>query len=384
MNMKKLFTVLMFGVLLTGCGGGNKNAKTKGGNTPADSKIIKIGGILPLTGDAATYGDPVQKAVNLRVKDINKKGGIHGKNIKMIWEDGKCNPKDASKAAQKLVNFDGVKIILGGFCSGETLGAAPITEKAKVILLSPGSSSPEVTNAGDFVFRTTPSDSSQGKVLGQLAESKYKKIGIFMEQTDYAVGVRDTFKKYFTGEIQEEDFLSNETDFKTRITKLKQSDIEALVVITQTVPKLDILLKQLGEQGWSKNIIGNEMLMNDDSIVKKYADFLGGLDEVISATFVAPENEKLEAFLKEFQTEYKEEPKYINYVSTTVDAIDILENVLNSVEDINNTEMIKKALYDTKSFPGLNDGIGFDENGDVNLTHSAFIFKAGTFKLLSE
>ena len=112
---------------------------------------------MPLSGDGASYGIMGQNVVNLRVEEINKAGGINGRNLEIIWEDGTCNPKDASMAAQKLINIDNVSIIFGGFCSGETLGAAPITEKKKVILFSGVSSSPEITNAGDFVCRTAQS-----------------------------------------------------------------------------------------------------------------------------------------------------------------------------------------------------------------------------------
>ena len=71
----------------------------------------------------------------------------------MIYEDGLCDGKGATNAVQKLINIDGVKIIIGGVCSGETLGAAPLAESSKVILFSPGSGSPDITNAGDYIFR---------------------------------------------------------------------------------------------------------------------------------------------------------------------------------------------------------------------------------------
>ena len=76
------------------------------------------------------------------------------------------------------MNVDKVKVILGGICSGETLAAAPITEAAKVILLSPSATSPDITNAGDYVFRTIPSDANAGRISAQTAIKNGLKLSI--------------------------------------------------------------------------------------------------------------------------------------------------------------------------------------------------------------
>ena len=106
---------------------------TKGAPSVTSSEELKIGWIGPLTGDTASYGIPMKQAADLAVEEINNAGGVNGRQIKIIYEDGKCNGKDASIAANKLVNVDGVKII-NSLCSAETLGIAPITESAKVIV----------------------------------------------------------------------------------------------------------------------------------------------------------------------------------------------------------------------------------------------------------
>ena len=144
----------------------------------------KIGVMFPLTGDAAIYGMPAQMSAKIAVEEINSKGGVNGRKLELIYEDSKCNPKDGNAAAQKLVNIDKVKVIIGGYCSGETLGAAPITESNEVILISPSSSSPDITKAGDFVFRLAPSDAFAGVVASDYAfnEMKSKKAAKFQKQ----------------------------------------------------------------------------------------------------------------------------------------------------------------------------------------------------------
>src|SRR3989344_6415480 len=119
--MKKinLFGILSISLLLLGCS--QNQIQGAAVNEQNFNGSYKIGVMLALTGDAATYGLPEQQAIKIAADEINSKGGINGKKIEIIYEDGKCNPKDGNAAAQKLINVDKVKVIIGGSCSGETL-----------------------------------------------------------------------------------------------------------------------------------------------------------------------------------------------------------------------------------------------------------------------
>src|SRR3989338_8751673 len=98
---------------------------TNGPTTTVEPQgTLKIGAVLPLTGDGAAYGLPIQRAASLAVNEINLAGGVKGQSMEIIWEDGKCDAKEATSAARKLVTVDGVKVILGGVCSSETLSMA--------------------------------------------------------------------------------------------------------------------------------------------------------------------------------------------------------------------------------------------------------------------
>ncbi|MCF7905761.1 ABC transporter substrate-binding protein [Candidatus Gracilibacteria bacterium] len=367
--MKKLLTILSLSLLLLGC---------QWKNTDADDPIV-IGAITPLSGEAAGYGLMEQNVTNLLVEEINTNGGINGRPLSVLWEDGKCNPGDASRAAQKLIRVDQVSIITGFSCSGSVLGVAPISEKEKVIIMGALSSSPEITHAGDFVFRTFPSDSSQGKILAEEANKHFKKIGMIVEQSDYALGIAEVFAEYFDGEITKEEFISSESDFKTRITKLKNSDIEALFLSTQAPPKVDIILKQLEEQGWSVPIWGNEMIANDREVVARHAQFLGSLDSVVSAILMPPENEKFNNFVARYEAKYGENPKFMDYAGPAADAINVIAHVLRKGIDPIDTESIRDALYNLDDFEGMHGPVHFDKNGDVGLTHSLLRFDGEKF-----
>jgi branched-chain amino acid transport system substrate-binding protein len=199
--------------------------------------VIKIGFISPLTGNAGAYGQDMKTGVAQYFKEHPT---IAGKPVEMIWEDGKCNGQDAASAAQKLVNIDKVQVIIGGTCSGETLAMAPIVEQAKVAILSPGSSSPEVTTAGDYVFRVYPSDAQVGATLVDDVESQgYKKVAMLTEQTDYAQGYRGAVKarmeKYPKMTlVVDEAYAVDNTDFRTILTKVKDSGADVIISVSQT------------------------------------------------------------------------------------------------------------------------------------------------------
>ena len=138
---------------------------------PVSTEPIKIGYIGPLTGGVAAYGETEKNVIELALQEINSSGELNRK-LEVIYEDGKCDGKDAATAAQKLINIDKVKIILGGACSAETLAAAPLAEENKVILFSSFASNPSISQAGDYIFRNCFSDADFGKADAEFIVSR--------------------------------------------------------------------------------------------------------------------------------------------------------------------------------------------------------------------
>ncbi|MDP3794172.1 MAG: ABC transporter substrate-binding protein, partial [Candidatus Uhrbacteria bacterium] len=170
-------------------------------NEPVAPKVVEssevtIGWIGPLTGDAAAYGIPLQKATMLAAEEINAAGGVGGKKLVVAYEDGNCDGKGGAAAAQKLISINKVQIIIGGTCSGETLGFTPIANENKVVVFSPSASSPDLTTkGGDYAFRFYPSDALAGKVAASYAMDtfKAKKAAVITANTDYAQGLHRVF-----------------------------------------------------------------------------------------------------------------------------------------------------------------------------------------------
>ncbi len=360
-----IFGIVLIAIVVLIISLGNKSSST------TSEGPIKIGFIGPLTGDAAAYGEPIRQVIQLAIEEINTAGGVNGRMIEFIYEDGACTPKNSATSAQKLIDVNGVKVILGGFCSGETLGAAPIAEAAKVILFSAGSGSPDITKAGDYIFRNFPSDASSGsKVAREAVKNEHTNIAIIAEQTDYAQAVKKVFKDTLVGEdgnvAVDEAFSSDATDFRTPLTKIKDANPDAIYLIAQTPAKYGLVLKQLREMGIDQQIYTNEFAAAQD-ILKEYGD------EIEGAIYAEPafnaEAPAAAALLENIKTTYGSLSGDLPpvYFATAYDAVYILKEAVEKCGE--DTNCIKTALYAIKNRPGTAGPLSIDGNGDASFEY---------------
>ena len=160
--------------------------------------VVKLGHILPTSGPLAAYAGGFQAGVQAAVNEANDQGGIDGCTVELIEEDSATDPAASAAAAKKLVEVDQVHAIVGVYASSSTLAAAPIVEDGKTIMISPASTSPDVTNAGDFIFRTAPSDALQGVAMADLAWSQgHKTAAVIFVNNQYGQGLADVFQESF-------------------------------------------------------------------------------------------------------------------------------------------------------------------------------------------
>ena len=345
----------------------------------------KIGVMLPLTGDGAAYGLPEQKGVKIAIEEINAKGGINGRKLEAIYEDSKCNPKDGNAAAQKLVNIDKAKVIVGGACSGETLGASPITEANKVILISPSATNPDITKAGDFVFRVAPSDAYAGVVASDYAfkDLKAGKAAIISEATDYAQGLRKVFKENFAklgGEIvADETYNPEDTDFRTQVTKVKSANPDVIYLVPQVPQKGLLLVKQIKEAGLKQQqLLTAEVIIGQRDMIKENAaDFEGliGVEQKFD-----DKNPKAAALLAKYKQETKEDAQFPQFVSSAYDIVYLLADAIG--KNGYDSEKVRDYLYAVKDYDGAVGKVTIDENGDPIMDYSVKQAKNGELVVL--
>ena len=332
---------------------------------PTESEEIKIGAILPLTGEAAKYGEDAKLGIDLAVEEINAAGGIKGKKIQVVYEDSQAAPSQGVAAIQKLVTVDKVPVIIGAMASSVTLAIAPIAEENKVVLLSPASTAPQITEAGDYIFRNEVSDAYGGKAQAELTwdELGIRNVAILYINNDYGVGTIDTFKKNFEsygGNITAiEVFEQGATDFRTQLTKIKDSNPDAIFLVGYK--EVILILKQAKELGIETQILSSTMF-EDPEILEKVGDLAEGVIYVYYGGF-DPESdeEQVETFISDLAEKYGREPGH--YTAESYDAMKLISVAIE--KGGYNSEEIKNALYDIKDYQGLAGSISFDENGDV-------------------
>ncbi len=333
-------------------------------NKPASTEPIKFGFIAPLTGDAAIYGTDERNATALAVQEINNAGGVNGRKIEVLYEDGKCNGKDAANSAQKLVNVDQVRVIIGGGCSSETLAAAPVAEANKVILFSPFSSSPAITDAGDYVFRNYPSDSEVVRQQARLVINYgYKKIAIISENSDYAISSKTIFsdevKKQGAQIVADEIFAQGARDFKTNILKIKSANPDAIFINPQSGVTGGLLLKQLREMGVNTQAF-SYFVFGDKDAIKTAGSAINGMIYFDTVGLITA---KGQAFNDKYIAQFGQIQSSAYGVGAQYDAVHILANAEAKCSD--DTACIKNYLYKMSPYDGVIGKYNFDSNGDI-------------------
>lgn len=344
---------------------------------PADDNAIKIGLVGPLTGDAAGLGADILNGAQMAAEKINAAGGVGGRQIRILAEDGKCNGGDAASATQKLVNVDKV-VALMTLCSGETLAAAPIAEAGKVIILSPVSSSPDVTKAGDFVFRNYPSDALKTTAMAKyFAQNGIRKVAMITENTDFSQGFRASLKeKLPAGAVVFDEVVEPGTkDYRTLMTRLKGMDFDVFFPNGNSDGVIGPMLEQLREAGLTQAAIGHDAA--DSAAMAKDLAAAEGLFVINVASGV-----KDAAFPAAFQQKYGD-PKYgLAFAGYGYDAVHVLARGLSAATA---GDALRDWLYAMPKYTGVSGTFRFDRNGDVvGIPYVLKQFKGGVIETLSD
>ena len=142
--MAAFCTAAIMATMFTGCGGGSKKS-TGGSAAKADSNEIVIGAHFELTGNVANYGKSTYNGVQMAIDEINAKGGVLGKKIKLVQGDNKSEPAEAGNIATKLITKDKAVVLIGPATSGCVAASSPIATSHKVPIMAPVATAPMIT-----------------------------------------------------------------------------------------------------------------------------------------------------------------------------------------------------------------------------------------------
>ncbi len=235
--------------------------------------VVKIGVAGPFSGFAAAFGDQFWRGAEQAAKDINARGGVNGKKVVLVKGDDACEPKQALSVANRLVDFEGVNAVMGHFCSATTITASEVYDEAAILMITPASTNPMVTERGlPTIFRTTGRDDQQGVVAAEFVVNKLKvkRIAVIHDKTTYGQGLADAFKDHIhhlgLREVLYDGLTRGEKDFNALVTKVKAHNADAVYfggIHSEAGP----LARQLKEQGVTVPLISGDGIVSDEFVV---------------------------------------------------------------------------------------------------------------------
>lgn len=325
---------------------------------------IKIGAILPLTGSGAKYGQSAKNGIELALEEINESGGINGNIIKVIYEDSKLEPKEGISAIRKFLTIEKVPAIIGAMASSVTLAIAPIAEENKIVLLSPTSSSADITDAGDYIFRNTYSDIYEGGRMASYVyvHKKYHRVGILHINNDFGVGLSRNFTERFEelgGKVViTESYEQDATDFRSQLSKVEQTNPDAIYLVGYS--EMGTILRQAKELRIETPFFSC-ILFEDPKILETAGEAADGVFYAFPAYNPDSGSEHISKFVQAFEKKYGKKPNI--YAASSYDSMKILAKAMEQGGFSSNG--IKEALYSIKDFQGVTGKTSFDQNGDV-------------------
>jgi branched-chain amino acid transport system substrate-binding protein len=327
----------------------------------AAQETVRIGVVQPMTGPVAYDGNIYVNTVKMLVDDMNAKGGVLGKKIELVIEDGACNPAQSVNAAEKLVVRDKVVGLLGAFCSTSTAAVMEVAKKHRMPLITGISTAAQLTEQGNtYFFRAVATTPMLGNAFGPVLPKavKAKRFAFLTLNDDWGRSMQASYPKAIESGggqvVANEFFQQSDLQFLSQITKVKAASPDAIVLAANTQQAV-ALSKQIRELGVTVPLIG-EGAWSSDSYIKlagPAAEGVYGLVEYVY-TIKSPINE---AFVKEFQAKLKENPS--KFAGAAHNVIHIMVDAIRRAGAAD-PEKIRDALEKT-DYNGLVGNIKFDE-----------------------
>lgn len=391
MKLKKILALGLAAAMtasLAACGGASSGGNT-GSGASAGGDVIKIGVFEPTTGENG--GGGFQEVLGIRyANETHKTVKIGDKEytIELVEVDNKSDKTEAVNAANKLMG-EKVSVVLGSYGSGVSIAAGQIFADAKVPAIGCSCTNPQVTQGNEYYFRVCFLDPFQGTVMANYAmQNGYKSAAVLTQLgDDYSSGLGSYFKTAFTElggtVVDEEQFQTNQTDFKAVLTNIKAANPD-VIFAPSSITTAPLIIKQARELGITALIAAGDTWENSTIIENAGADAEG----VVLSTFfdeAEPANAEAESFIKGFKEYLKSNDQSDIIPAVSALGYDAYLAAYNAIEKAQSTdgEAIKDALK-TVSFDGVTGAVSFNEEGDAN-KDMAFIktIQDGAFKFLT-
>ena len=367
-------------LILTAC----KQQGDSAGGGGATGATIPIGEYASLTGKEAAFGQSSHKGTLLAIEEINKNGGVLGKQLDLITEDTRSTQGESASAVRKLISKDNVIAVLGEVASMRSLEAGPICQASKIPMISPSSTNPKVTETGDYIFRVCFTDEFQGQILAKFGREKLKlnNVAVLSDAVSaYSQGLANYFIDHFTkmgGQISvQQKFNGGDKDFRAQLTAIKGANPDGIFVpgyytdvglIVAQARQLGINTPIFGGDGWEAPQlyqIGGDALKNTYYTTHFYYE---------------SEEPKVQEFVKNYKArwggEVPDAMAALGYDSAYV--------LVDAIKRAGTTESAKlrDAIAATRDFEGVTGKTTIDAERNASKPAVILTLEGQSFKLL--
>ena len=272
---------------------------------------ITVGLVLELTGEAGAYGQAGAKSVEMAFRDLNDAGGVAGCTLKTDTRDSQTLANVAVDAATQLVQVKKVPAIIGGIISPMSIPIlTSVTGPAKVLQVSPASSSPTLTALGregktnGVFFRTITSDALQGVAAAKFAmDNGFKKIAIIHQNNDFGVNLVKEFSAPYKAlggtVVSVTPYNAKQSDYASEVTAAMAGSPDALYLISDPVDGATVARAWISQGGVQKFLL-NDGMNSDDFIAAVGKEFLGNAFGTSSGTVASASTDYFNANYKAF------------------------------------------------------------------------------------
>ncbi|HEX6046434.1 MAG TPA: ABC transporter substrate-binding protein [Pyrinomonadaceae bacterium] len=368
---RTLLALLLITTLFAGFACERRGSGTNAGDGVGE---IVVGYYGDLTGRTASFGQSTKNGVEMAIDEINKAGGVMGRKVRLIVEDDQGEPNKAATVVSKLVNQDKVHAVLGEVASSNSLAAAPKAQEAKVPMISPSSTNPNVTQVGDYIFRVCFIDPFQGDVMAKFSANnlKAKRAAILYDfNSDYSRGLREFFTRSFKGLggeiVAEQSYTQGDRDFSGQLTAIRSANPDVIYVpgyygevgvIANQTKQLGIKAPLLGGDGWDSPQLWQlgGAALNGDYISNHYS-----VDDPSPA---------IQKFVADYKARYNILPDAL--AALGYDSMRVLADAIQRAGGTDGAKL-RDAIAQTKNFSGVTGSISIDK--DRNAVKPAVVLK---------
>jgi branched-chain amino acid transport system substrate-binding protein len=323
-------------------------------------------------GIAGAFTDPIGKPMvlgaRLAVDELNASGGIDGRRVALIEENDYGEADSAVVVAARLYASDAVAVI-GHLYSGTTIAAAPVYNggEAPIVAISPSSSSPEVSTAGDYTFRVCPSDFAHGAALARWVRERLglARGTVLYLNDQYGRGVRERFTAEFTrrgGELLAvSPYLGDTPDVAAYMARMAQDGRSQFIVVAGNRSEAEEVLRQMRARELDIPLLGADGLEG----IEAAGELAEGVYETLAYLPIinTPANQR---FVEAYRSRYPDEDLPNQPAAASYDAVHMLARVIASHGA--EREQIREGLMTVNAaapFEGVTGRIAFDSLGDV-------------------